>query len=107
MSEQEAVQSILNWLAIQAARRDWQATKFKKTGREIEGAAEEVVAACYRAIQDEIAQGRWKFGKPAVHLWVKSELQTKCAMPGLPGSWPEGHRWSEDLQEVTCEWCRK
>ena len=42
--------------------------------------------------------------RPAVHHLHGGV--TACRMPGLPGSWPEGHKWSEDWLEVTCAECR-
>ncbi len=31
--------------------------------------------------------------------------QTLCLMPGVPRDWPEGHMWSQDIGDVTCEKC--
>ena len=30
-----------------------------------------------------------------------------CEMEMPPAKWPEGHRWSSDLKDVTCEMCRE
>jgi len=40
---------------------------------------------------------------PAVHHLRRSV--TACGMPGLPGDWPDGHRWSGEWPEVTCRRC--
>jgi hypothetical protein len=32
---------------------------------------------------------------------------TACQMAGVPKEWPQGHRWSSDWEDVTCQSCLK
>lgn len=42
---------------------------------------------------------------PVIHL-VQYGL-VACAMEMPPKVWPEGHKWSSDLDDVTCAHCRE
>jgi hypothetical protein len=40
---------------------------------------------------------------PRVHFIL--HCRTPCEMKGMPGDWPEGHRWDYSWANVTCELC--
>lgn len=106
MNEQDTVQAILNWLEMRAVACEyWAREQERHVGVEIDAAKTRVEGAAYRQVQREIAEGQWQRGIPAVH-WLR-EGRTRCGLPGFPKDWPEGHKWSEEESDVTCEACKR
>jgi len=44
--------------------------------------------------------------RPAMKIHLVQFGLVACEMEMPPAKWPEGHRWSSDLKDVTCDLCR-
>lgn len=68
------------------------------------GEVKEILTKLIRRAMEHAAEAASYGAVPATIHWLRAG-RAACGLPGFPGEWPPGHRWSSTLVEVTCRQC--